>query len=73
MESYCFQCKKYTKTINTRAFGTSNGKAMVLSKCAICGGKKSRYIKNPEAKEILSNWDLRAPLSKIPVFGYILF
>ena len=55
MESYCFQCKKYTNTINTRAFGTSNGKAMILSKCAICGGKKSRYIKNPEAKEILSN------------------
>ena len=73
MEFYCVQCKNYTKTINPRVLGTSNGKAMILSKCAICGSKKSRYIKNPEAKEILSIWDLRAPLSKIPVLGDILF
>ena len=73
MESYCFQCKKYTKTINTRAFGTSNGKAMILSKCAICGGKKSRFIKNQEAKGLLSNLGVRTPLSKVPILGDILF
>ena len=73
MEFYCVQCKNYTKTINPRVLGTSNGKAMLLSKCAICGSKISRYIKNPDAREILSNWDLRAPLSKIPVLGDILF
>ena len=55
MEFYCVQCKNYTKTINPRVLGTSNGKAMLLSKCAICGSKISRYIKNPEAREILSN------------------
>ena len=33
---------------------TSNGKAMILSKCAICGSKKYRFIKNQEAKGLLS-------------------
>ena len=73
MKSYCSKCRKDAENINPKVSSSSKGKAMILSKCAICGGKKSRYIKNPEAKEILSNWDLRAPLSKIPVLGYILF
>ena len=46
---------------------------MVLSKCAICGSKKSRFIKNQEAKGLLSNLGVRIPLSKVPVLGDILF
>ena len=46
---------------------------MILSKCAICGSKKSRFIKNQEAKGLLSNLGLKAPLSKVPVLGDILF
>ena len=45
---------------------------MILSKCAICCCKKSRFIKNKEAKGILSNLDLGAPLSKVPILGEIL-
>ena len=45
MESYCLKCKKYTKNINPQVSSTSNGKMMILSKCAICGSKKSRFIK----------------------------
>ena len=73
MESYCVKCKKYTKNINPRVLGTSNGKAMILSKCATCGSKKSRFIKNQEAKGLLSNLGLRTPLSKVPLLGHILF
>ena len=54
MESYCVRCKKYTKKINPRVLNTSNGKTMILSKCAKCGSKKSRFIKNQEAKGLLS-------------------
>ena len=32
---------------------------MVLSKCAICRSKKSRFIRNQEAKGLLSNLGLR--------------
>ena len=46
---------------------------MVLSKCAICGSKKSRFIKNQEAKGLLSSLGLRTPLSKAPILGDILF
>ena len=46
MEKYCLNCKKNTKNINPKFSNTSNGKSMILSKCAICGSKKSRFIKN---------------------------
>ena len=46
---------------------------MVLSKCAICGSKKSRFIKNQEAKGLLSNLGIKTPLSKVLILGNILF
>ena len=46
---------------------------MILSKCAKCGSKKSRFIKNQEAKGLLNNLGLRTPLSKVPLLGHILF
>ena len=69
METYCVRCKKYTKIINPRFSGTSSGEAMILSKWATCGSKKSRFIKNQEAKGILINLGLRTPLSKVPILG----
>ena len=73
MESYCVRCKKYTKNINLRVLGASNGKAMILSKCATGGRKISGFIKNQEVKGLLSNLDLRTPVSKIPILGDISF
>ena len=73
MESYCLKCRKYTIKINRRIPGTSNGKAMILSKCTIRSNKKPSFIKNQEAKGLLSNLGLRTPLSKVPVLGDILF
>ena len=73
MKSYCLKCRKDTENINPRVSNTSNGKTMILSKCAICGSKKSRFIKNQEAKGLLSNLRIRTPLSKVPLLGGILF
>ena len=73
MKSYCLKCRKDTENINPRVSNTSNGRTMILSKCAICGSKKSRFIKNQEAKGLLSNLGVRAPLSKEPLLGDILF
>ena len=69
MKSYCLKCSKDTENINPKVSGTGNGKAMILSKCAICGSKKSKFIENQEAKGLLSNLGIRAPLSKVPVLG----
>ena len=44
MESYCLKCKKHTKNIDPQVSSTSNGKFMILLKCAICGSKKSKLI-----------------------------
>ena len=46
---------------------------MILSKCAICGGRKSKFIKKQDAKGILSSLGIKTPFSKIPILGDILF
>ena len=46
---------------------------MILSTRAICGSKKSKYIKEQEAKGLLTNLGLRTTLNKIPVLGDISF
>ena len=73
MKSYCLKCGRYIENINPRVSNTSNGKTIILSKCAICGSKKSRFIKNQEAKRLLSNLGLRTPLSKVPLLRDIMF
>ena len=71
MLSYCFKCRRNTESINPKVSKTTNGKAIILSTCAICGSKKSKFIKQQEAKVLLSNLGLRTPLNKIPVLGEI--
>ena len=73
MLSYCFKCRRNTKSINPKVSKTTNSKAIILSTCAICGSKKPKFIKEQEAKGLLSNLGLRTPLNKIPVLGDILF
>ena len=43
------------------------------SKCALCGIKKSRFVKKQEAKGSLCNLGIKTPLNKIPLLGDILF
>ena len=73
MEWYCLKCKKYTKNINPQVSGTSNDKLMILSKCAMCGSKKSKFINKQEASGLLSKLGIKTPLSKVPILGDILF
>ena len=73
MKSYCLKRRKDAENVNPRVLNTSNGRKTILSKCAICGCKKSRFIKDQEAKELLNNVGIRAPLSKVPILVDILF
>ena len=73
MKSYCLKCRKDTENINPRVLKTSIDRKIVLSKCVICGSKISRFIKNQEAKGLLSNLGIKTPLSKVPILGDILF
>ena len=73
MKSYCLKCRKDTENVNRKVSKASNNRIMVLSKCAICGSKKSRFVKNQEVKGLLSNLGIKTPLSKVPILGDILF
>ena len=53
--------QKNTESIDPKVSATSNGKTMVLSKCALCGSKKSKFIKDQQAKGLLSNLGIRKP------------
>ena len=63
MKSYCLKCKKNSENIDPNVSASSSGRTLILSKCAICGSKKSRFIKLV----------IRTRLSKVPVLGDILF
>ena len=74
MLSYCLKYKKDTGSINPRVSKTTNGKTMMLSKCAVCGSKKSKFIKEQQAKGLLlTNLGIKTPLNKIPLLGDTLF
>ena len=73
MLSYCSKCKRNTGNINTKVSETNNGKTMMLSKCAICGSKKSKFIKKQEASGMFSSVGIRTPLNKIAVLGDIFY
>ena len=71
MESYCLKCKKHTKNINPQVSSNSNGKMMILSKSAICGCKKSKFVNKQEPKGILSSLGIKKLLIKIPLLDVL--
>ena len=73
MKTYCLKSKQKKENIHPQVSSACNGKTMIISKCAICGGKKSIFIKNQEAKGLLSNLGIRTLLNKVPMLGDILF
>ena len=69
MLNYCLVCKKNAENEDAKMVKTKNGRLMLSSNCAVCGNKKSRFIKEQEAKGLLSNLGIRTPLRKIPLLG----
>ena len=66
MLTYCLKCNKNTKNIDAKMMKTKNGRFMLPSKCAVCGRKTSKFMKEQEAEGLLSNLGIKTPLSKIP-------
>ena len=71
-ETYCLSCKKYTKNTNPRIVKSKDDRSMIQSNCAICNSKKSRFIKEQQAKGLLSNLAINIPLNNVPLLN-ILF
>ena len=66
MKTYSLACRKNTDNINSKMIKTKNGRLQLKSQCSICGNKKSRFVKDQEAKGLLSSLGIRTPLSRIP-------
>ena len=66
MTTYCLVCKKNTDNVNSKMIKTKTGKLQLKSQCSVCGNKKSRFVKEQEAKGLLSSLSIRTPLSNIP-------
>ena len=73
MKTYCVKCRKNTENLNSKIFKTKNGRLIMQSKCADCGIKKSRFVKEQEAKDLLSNIGIKTLLSKIPFLNILFY
>ena len=71
MKTYCVKCKKDTENIDPKVVRTKNNRLDMQSKCSVCGIKKPRFIKEKEAKGLLSNLRVKTPLSKIPLLNVL--
>ena len=73
MLSYCLKCRKNTESKNPRVVRTENRRIVLLSKCAVFNSKKVKFIKEQEARGLLSSLGIRRPLSQISLLGPSLF
>ena len=71
MKTYCLKCKTNTDNIDPKMFRTKNNKLILQSKCSVYKNKKSRFLKGQEAKGLLSQLAIKAPLSKIPLLNVL--
>ena len=71
MLTYCVKCRKNTENLNSKLFKTKNNRLIIQSKCPVCRIKKSRFVKEQEAKGLLSNLGIKTPLSKIPLLNVL--
>ena len=67
MKTYCLKCKKDTEIIDPKIVKTKNNRLLMQTDCSDCRNKKSRFVKEQEAKGLLSNLGIKTPLSKIPL------
>ena len=64
MKTYFVSCQKYTANENSSVRKTKQNRLLILSSCAICGNRKSTFIKNQE----ISNDQFKMNL----IFDYFL-
>ena len=70
---YCLKCRKNTESETPKVVRTNNGRIILLSKCAVCDGKKSKFIKEQEACGLLSSLGKNTTLSEISLVSSLLF
>ena len=69
MKTYYLKCRENTQNLNSKIFKTKNGRLIMQSKYPECGIKMSRFVKEQEAKGLLSNLGIKTPMRKIPLLN----
>ena len=72
MKTYCLKCKKDTENIDSKIVRTKNNRLLMESTCSDCKNKKSRFVKEQDAKGLLSNLGINTPFGKIPLLNVLL-
>ena len=65
------KCRNDTENIDPKMVRTKNNRLIMQSKCFNCGIKKSRFVKEPETKGLLSNLGIKTPSSKVPLLNVL--
>ena len=71
MKIYCLKCKKDTENLDSKIFRTKNNRLIMQSKCNDSRIKKLRFVKELEAKVLLSNLGIKTSLNKIPLLNLL--
>ena len=61
MLPYCLNCRKNTESKNPKVVRNKNGRIMFLSKCEVCDGKNSNFIKEQEDSGLSSSLGIKKP------------
>ena len=72
MKIYCIKCRRDTENIDRKMVRTKNNRLVMQSKCSVCGTKKSIFVKEQEAKSLLSSLGIKIPLSKNTLLNVLL-
>ena len=71
MKTCCMKCRKETENINPKMFRTKNSRLIMQLKRLLCGIKKLIFVKEQDAKVLLSNLGIKTLLSKIPLLNVL--
>ena len=71
MKTYCVKCRKDTENIDLKMVRTKNNRLIMQSQYSVCEIKKSRFVKEEEAKGLLCNLGIKILLSKIQLLNFL--
>ena len=71
MKTYCVKCRRNTENIDPKIFRTKNNRLLLQSTCSDCKNKKSLFVKEQDAKGLLSDLEINTPFSKITLLNVL--
>ena len=68
------KCRRKMESTNPRVEKINNNKTIILSSnCSVCGGRKSRFVKDKKTSGLLSSLGIRIRLIQHPIVDPFLF